>query len=153
MAPSMPKISVNSGDAAVKSKSKAQVADSWEDEDVSDTEPASAGPVLTPSIPTAPPPTPISPSLIQDQTWMPAGVATGAGLSDGPARRPEKTDAVARRMIAASLGLKAPKLTDEQKAYQKSVKEQEKRKREQEKEEAQRRQEEAEKAKAAVWDD
>ncbi|KAK2932270.1 hypothetical protein FoTM2_006728 [Fusarium oxysporum f. sp. vasinfectum] len=45
-----------------------------------------------------------------------------------PDKRPEKTDAVARRMIAAGLGLKAPKQTEEQRAYQRS-------------------------AKAAIWDD
>jgi hypothetical protein len=56
-------------------------------------------------------------------------------------------------MIAAGLGLKAPKQTEEQKAYQKSIREQEKRKKEQEKLEEQRRQEETAKAKAAMWDD
>lgn len=56
-------------------------------------------------------------------------------------------------MIAAGLGLKAPKQTDEQRAYQKSVREQERKKREQDKADEQRRKEEAEKAKAAVWDD
>jgi hypothetical protein len=56
-------------------------------------------------------------------------------------------------MIAAGLGLKAPKQTEEQKAYQRSIKEQEKKKKDQEREEEKRKQEEREKAKAAVWDD
>ena len=70
-----------------------------------------------------------------------------------PEKRPEKTDAVARRMIAAGLGLKAPKKTEEQKAYEKSVREQERRRREQEKLAEAKRKEDAEKAKRAVWDD
>jgi hypothetical protein len=56
-------------------------------------------------------------------------------------------------MIAAGLGLKAPKQTEEQKAYQKSIREQERKRKEQEREEEKRRQEDSEKAKAAVWDD
>ena len=56
-------------------------------------------------------------------------------------------------MIAASLGLKAPKQTDEQRAYQRSVREQEKKRREQQKEEEQRQKEKTERAKAAIWDD
>ena len=56
-------------------------------------------------------------------------------------------------MIAAGLGLKAPKQTEEQKAYQRSVREQEKKKKEQEREEERKRQAEIEKAKAAAWDD
>ena len=58
-----------------------------------------------------------------------------------------------RRMIAAGLGLKAPKQTEEQRAYQKSIREQEKKRREQEREQEKKRQEEADKAKAAMWDD
>ena len=56
-------------------------------------------------------------------------------------------------MIAAGLGLKAPKQTEEQKAYQRSIREQEKKKREQEKADEARRQEEVVKAKAAIWED
>jgi hypothetical protein len=56
-------------------------------------------------------------------------------------------------MIAAGLGLKAPKQTEEQKEYQKAIREQEKKRREQEKAEEQRRIDEAAKAKAAIWDD
>lgn len=70
-----------------------------------------------------------------------------------PERRPEKTDAVARRMIAAGLGLKVPKQTEEQKEYQRSIREQERRRRDQERAEEKKRQEDAERAKAAIWDD
>jgi len=67
--------------------------------------------------------------------------------------RPEKTDAVAKRMIAGALGVKAPKKTEEQRAYDRAVKEKEIKRRNQEKEAAARAKEDAEKAKAAVWDD
>jgi len=56
-------------------------------------------------------------------------------------------------MIAAGLGLKVPKQTEDQRAYQKSIREQEKKRREQEKGEEERRRELAERARAAVWDD
>ncbi len=65
--------------------------------------------------------------------------------------RPEKTDAVAKRMIAGALGVKAPKKTEEQKAYDRAIKEKETKRRNQEKEAAARAKEEAERAKAAVW--
>jgi hypothetical protein len=56
-------------------------------------------------------------------------------------------------MIVAGLGLKAPKQTEEQRAYQRSVREQEKKRREQERAEQQRQKEEMDRAKAAVWGD
>jgi hypothetical protein len=67
--------------------------------------------------------------------------------------RPEKTDAVAKRMIAGALGVKGPKKTEEQRAYDKAIKEKEMKRRNQEKEAVARAKEEAEKAKAAIWDD
>lgn len=67
--------------------------------------------------------------------------------------RPEKTDAVAKRMIAGALGVKAPKKTEEQKAYDRAIKENEIKRRNQEREAAARAKEEAERAKAAVWDE
>ncbi|KAF4454543.1 ubiquitin smt3 [Fusarium austroafricanum] len=136
-----------------KKKAKQVVADSWEDSD-SDSEPEaeSESNKPTPSAtPAPPPPTPMSPAggLSWESPTGSAGYRAGAD----PDRRPEKTDAVARRMIAAGLGLKAPKQTEEQRAYQKSVREQEKKRREQEREEEKKRQAEVEKAKAAIWDD
>lgn len=67
-------------------------------------------------------------------------------------KRPEKTDAVARRMIASALGVKAPKLTDEQKAYERAMRDKERKNRELGKEEERKRQAEAEKAKVAMWE-
>jgi hypothetical protein len=72
----------------------------------------------------------------------------------GPAaRRPEKTDAVAKRLIAGALGVRAPKMTDEQRAYERAGREREAKRRNAEREAAKRAEEEKEKAKVAVWGD
>lgn len=154
------------------------VADSWEDEDSS----SESGPP-TPTAresstlvqgaeeeePLDPPPTPISPQTgespgrLPQQTWptpaygnpdsaMSSSTHAAAGR-EPPSRRPEKQTAVAGRMIAGALGVRAPKRTEEQRAYDRSVKEQEIRRRNREREEAAKAKEEDEKAKAAVWDD
>ncbi|KAF4991300.1 hypothetical protein FGRMN_7902 [Fusarium graminum] len=141
--------------AAKKPKAKKVVADSWEDSDSDsepEPEPAAKSNEPTPSAtPAPPPPTPMSP--VDGLPWTPPAGSPGLRAGADPDRRPEKTDAVARRMIAAGLGLKAPKQTEEQRAYQKSVREQEKKRREQDREEERKRQAEVKKAKAAVWDD
>lgn len=138
---------------------KEKVADSWEDEDVSsDTETEDTQP--TPSEvgsdgTSAPPPTPASPSQGQ-RSFSPLDSPAGYHIAPdplSPAARPEKTDAVARRMIAAGLGLRAPRQTEEQKAYDKAVREKERKRREEEKAAQKRKEEEAAKAKAAVWED
>jgi microsomal dipeptidase-like Zn-dependent dipeptidase len=90
--------------------------------------------------------------MVSNPSWPQAGGGFSGASSSDPAKRPEKTDAVARRMIAAGLGMKVPKQTEEQKAYQRSIKEQEKKRRELEKAEQQRLEDEANKAKAAMWD-
>jgi hypothetical protein len=184
IASTISKLAIGSGKTQAKNtskNSKEPVADSWEDEDVSDGEAeeqdedkdtldVDAG-TSTPSslaMPTVPPPTPASPlgydsphewaslaseSQSQSQNQSPVATSASGSGSGTPARRPEKTDAVARRMIAAGLGLKAPKQTDEQRAYQRSIREQEKKKREVEKAEEERKRELTEKAKSSVWDD
>lgn len=180
------KLAIDSAKAAPKGKAKAKkpVADSWEDEDVSDEEDeddqatdkeAEEAGTSTPSslaTPAVPPPTPASPlgydsphewaslgsqshsqSHSQSQSQSPMATSASGSGAGTPAKRPEKTDAVARRMIAAGLGLKAPRQTEEQRAYQRSVREQEKKRRDAERAEEERQKELAEKAKAAVWDD
>lgn len=67
-------------------------------------------------------------------------------------KRPEKTDAVAKRMIAGALGIRAPKKTEEQKRYEQAIKESEKGRREREREEVRRREEAAERAKREIWE-
>lgn len=150
-------------------KKPAPVADSWEDEDVSSgseaedaSEDAAEGSLgkggLKPGT-AAPPPTPISPNYAgRPMSPMGASVPAGAmyGAYDGPQAekaRPEKTDAVARRMIASALGVKVPKQTEEQRAYDKAMREKERKRREEQKGEERKKEEEAAKAKAAVWDD
>ncbi|OAQ68981.1 hypothetical protein VFPPC_13766 [Pochonia chlamydosporia 170] len=140
---------------ASKSKKKTPVADSWEDDDESSGSEDELKPSVTsPTVPSAPPPTPYTTNYGSIPGWEDAATSEDSSSRGvDPSKRPEKTDAVARRMIAAGLGLKAPKQTDEQKAYQKSIREQEKKRREQERLEEQKKREDTEKAKAAVWDD
>lgn len=115
--------------------------------------------------PLDPPPTPISPQTAdsqskqqqQQQSWpTPAygnpGSASSPAGREPPSRRPEKQTAVAGRMIAGALGVRAPKRTEEQREYDRSVKEQEIRRKNREREEAAKAREEDEKAKVAVWD-
>lgn len=166
VASSVSKLSLDTQNAKKPAKpttKKEPVADSWEDEDLSsDTEtetertsnpaPSEGDPHGT----SAPPPTPVTPSYGQgafSSADPSGGYHISAGSSGAPAARPEKTDAVARRMIAGALGMRAPKLTEEQKNYDKAVREKERKRREEEKAAQRRREEEAAKAKAAMWDD
>lgn len=163
-----------------KRKNVSPVVDSWEDEADEDDEEASGAedttPVVSSSATTtayagtsAPPPTPMSPvaNATKTRAFSPATVSGPAGFTippfDGagdtnsanapPSKRPEKTDAVARRMIASALGMRAPKMTDEQKAYDRAVREKEKKRRAEEKEREKLAEEEREKARKAIWDD
>ncbi|RAH43615.1 uncharacterized protein BO95DRAFT_444997 [Aspergillus brunneoviolaceus CBS 621.78] len=151
--------------SALMKKKAAPVADSWEDEvDESASEPDEPdnNPVLSPSIrasedPLDPPPTPLSPQTTLNQPWPSygnAGFMPRSSDSKSPVsgRRPEKQTAVANRMIAGALGIRAPKRTEEQRAYDRAVKEQEIKRRNKEREEAAKAKEEEERAKAAVWD-
>ncbi|KAJ9292539.1 hypothetical protein DTO271G3_8696 [Paecilomyces variotii] len=146
---------------------KDTVADSWEDDidssgSETEKEKEEASTPVTPSAegPLAPPPTPISPQT--SATWTATGNAPYADtvpsvVSDrrapGPPRvRPAKQTAVAARLIAGGLGIRAPKRTEEQRAYDRAIREQELKRRNREKEEAARAKEEEERAKSAVWD-
>lgn len=157
------KLSIDTGGAKKTTRpnaKKEKVVDSWEDEDLSsDTETEDTRPKPSEAESddgtSAPPPTPASPSQGQ-RSFSPLDSPAGyliASDPSSPAARPEKTDAVARRMIAAGLGLRAPKQTEEQKAYDKAVREKERKRREEEKAAQKRREEEAAAAKAAIWED
>ncbi|KAJ5588308.1 hypothetical protein N7537_010986 [Penicillium hordei] len=136
------------------------VADSWEDEaDLSAPEDEEAQPhdedassVLSPTIsaegPLDPPPTPISPQTSNPWTARATSPASARGA---PTRRPEKQTAVAERLIAGALGIRAPKRTEQQRAYDRSIKEQEIRRRDREREEKAKAKEEEEKMKASIW--
>ncbi|TVY51157.1 hypothetical protein LCER1_G005556 [Lachnellula cervina] len=137
------------------------LADSWEDEASGDDTDRPLSPQQSADYPDAPPPTPISPSHSYSREsafTSPYGYSASdtrpeRSGSGGAGSRPEKTDAVAKRMIAGALGVKAPKKTEEQRAYEKAVKEKEVKRRNQEKEAAARAKDQAEKAKAAIWED
>ncbi|RVX73138.1 hypothetical protein B0A52_02265 [Exophiala mesophila] len=166
-----------------KNKKKLEVADSWEDEDLSSpvegdmgdhtpTDPSdlaskpnnASNPALHP-----PPPTPISPrGSDQYIDWSTASMLGGGrptpfspssttastpSDSDRERRRPEKSTATASRLIAAGLGMKAPQKSEEAKQYDRAIREQEIRRKNREKELQQREREADEKLKAAVWTD
>jgi hypothetical protein len=146
-----------------KPKSK-PVADSWDDEDASsgsdtETESADTKPTLSPIStvasneisPHPPPPTPASPTPFE-LPYDNAPGARGRG-SVGLDKRPEKTTAVAGRLIAGALGVRAPKRTEEEREFDKAVREKERRRRAEEKEREAREKEEVERRKKAVWDD
>ncbi|KAK4204098.1 hypothetical protein QBC40DRAFT_273371 [Triangularia verruculosa] len=160
--------SLDKSKLAPKKKAAAPVADSWEDEDEDD-EPEETPLGNTQAGTNAPPPTPMSP-VAKKQPFSPSalnapgtfgftsfdtpgGDSSPRSAGSAPDKRPEKTDAVARRMIAAGLGLRAPRATEEQKAYDRAVREQEKKRREEERERQRKKEEEAQKAKQAIWDD
>jgi hypothetical protein len=143
------------------SATKEEVADSWEDEALSDSAPEddqkqeqqakmpsedTDRPPRT-ALPKAPPPTPVSP-----RTNTPDWGSQGSSDFRDERRRPAKSTAVAGRLIAGALGVKAPKKTEEQRAYEKSVKEQEIRRQNREKEQREKERLEDEKARASVWD-
>jgi hypothetical protein len=157
--------------AKAPKKKDSPVADSWEDEADADDN-AEATPVAATAAGTsAPPPTPLSPVAHSKRPFSPSALPgpgfsippfDGAGdypapsspaAGGGPSKRPEKTDAVARRMIASALGMRAPKPTEEQRAYDKAVREKERKRREEEKERERKREEEIARARQAIWDD
>ncbi|KAL1985168.1 hypothetical protein VTN96DRAFT_8190 [Rasamsonia emersonii] len=169
--PTRPRLNVKQ--TATKSKAKKEkVADSWEDElssgsETEREEAATTSAAITPSTtntsegPLAPPPTPISPQedVQKTQPWLaysygssPSATSSSRRPSE-PQRRPEKQTAVASRMIAGALGIRAPKRTEEQRAYDRAMKENEIKRRNRAKEEEARAREEEERAKAAIWND
>ncbi|KAL1306960.1 hypothetical protein AAFC00_005597 [Neodothiora populina] len=147
------------------------LADSWEEEagadeaDLVSTSTANGGSaaIAVPKasdVPFAPPPTPSSPTVYQERERFPSSLSNvpnrpkrSDSPSDDSGKRPEKSTAVANRLIAGALGVRAPKRTEEQRKYDRAIKEQEIRRKNKEKEDQKRREEEAAKAKAAIWED
>jgi hypothetical protein len=148
-----------------------KVADSWEEEE----EEASTDPPPTTTTPkqlsdTAAPvpksnyipphlkyrsaaPSPPGRSITPPSRSTTPASSTTPSSTTSSERRPEKTNAVAHRLIAGALGVKVPRRTEEQRAYDKAMREQEKKKRDQEREAKKKAEEDAAKAKAAIWDD
>jgi hypothetical protein len=81
---------------------------------------------------------------------LPATRGRGSASLD---KRPEKTTAVAGRLIAGALGVRAPKRTEEEREFDKAMREKERKRRTEEKEREKREKEETEARKKAVWDD
>ncbi|KAH0284488.1 hypothetical protein KCU62_g8260, partial [Aureobasidium sp. EXF-3399] len=152
------------------SKPATKVADSWEEEASSEPEPSKAANTTTkPSPDTAPvpkssyvpphlkyrsaAPSPPSRSVTPPSRGSTPSSHSTPSSTASSERRPEKTNAVAHRLIAGALGVKVPRRTEEQRAYDKAMREQEKRKRDQEREAKKKAEEDAAKAKAAIWDD
>ncbi|GAB7325310.1 hypothetical protein MBLNU13_g09361t1 [Cladosporium sp. NU13] len=153
------------------------VADSWEDEASTTTKPKSVPTAIPVSTPSPPPPTPASPTVKTKtsafdspyQTLPPFGMSgssddarTGGSAARSqpsprttadPDKRPEKTTSTAARLIAAGLGQRAPRRTEEERKYDQAMKVQEKKKRDAAKAEEQRKKEELEKAKKSIWED
>ncbi|TAQ83579.1 hypothetical protein B7494_g8099 [Chlorociboria aeruginascens] len=146
-------------------KTRQPVAESWDDDLSSGEDTAtetetdnSLSAQQSANYPSAPPPTPISPSTSfpdRDTFVSPYSYSSDGASNPRSERqaRPEKTTAVASRLIAGALGVKTPKKTEEQRAYDRAVKEKEIKRINQEKEAAVRAKEEAERAKVAVWTD
>ncbi|KAI5369855.1 hypothetical protein Slin15195_G007330 [Septoria linicola] len=151
-------------------KSRVEPAESWEDAaeesaDDNSNDQGTATPIrpATANLPAPPPPNPSSPTDARKrdlhyQNFGPLSYETTSTepsprSSDAPERRPEKTTAVASRLIAAGLGQRAPKRTPEQREYDQAMKIQEKKKRDQAKAEEERKLQEKEAAKKAMWDD
>ncbi|KAI9665230.1 MAG: hypothetical protein M1829_005768 [Trizodia sp. TS-e1964] len=165
------------GQATTLNKTALTTTNSWEDEAASDDNSLSTPrTALNPAgqgLPKAPPPTPISPSLASSSPFSTrsADLSSAAVLlaqdpfansspraarrAGGPQAdtRPEKTDAVAQRMIAGALGVRTPKRSDEQREYDRAVRESELKRRTAEKEQKRCAEEDAARAKLAVWED
>lgn len=138
------------------------VADSWEEEaDSSSSTSRTPSPPQTPTssnLPLAPPPTPISAtySISHRPDWpsahFPPTRQNASSASEPLQHRPEKQTAVAGRIIAGALGVKAPAKSEEGRAYEKAMREKEKKRLEREREERRREEEEQERAKREVWE-
>lgn len=149
-----------------------EVVDSWDAEDSDDViSPLASTPTVVKSrpppqlsdYPSAPPPTPVAPqqwqhqgSRFQDIDFnkdLGGSSTKGRGASSAsPDARPEKTNAVAGRLIAGALGVKAPRRTEEQRAYDKAMKEKESKKKETERERKRLDEERKARTKKEIWD-
>lgn len=134
-----------------------EAPESWDD--VVDTSPVEApGPTLKQIMSnegaSPPPPTPVSPQDMDSiaQRWESGNLPTTRYPNNASDRRPEKTTSTANRMIAGALGVKAPKKTEEQKQYDKAMRDAEAKRKNREKEIREQEKLQDEAAKAAVWD-
>lgn len=83
----------------------------------------------------------------------PRSQAAGRSSAGEPDKRPEKTTSTAARLIAAGLGQRAPRRTEEERKYDQAMRVQEKKKRDAAKAEEQKKKDDLEKAKKSIWED
>lgn len=139
------------------------MADSWEDDEGASSSASSdldtATQTRLSSASMAPPPTPISPSgrsgdirrgFPPTYNSPSSGSAAEAQL---PSSRPEKSAAVAGRMIAGALGVKAPRKTEEARAYERAVRQKQLEKNSRDREERRKEEERRQHALKQVWED
>jgi len=150
-----------------------QIAESWDAADSDDesslmtSKPTvvsgSRPPPQLSDYPSAPPPTPVAPQQWQNTGSPFQGIDFNkdsgsrvarrrAESGDSAGARPEKTNAVAGRLIAGALGVKAPRRTEDQRAYDKAMKEKETKRRDNEREQKKLDEERRVKAKRDIWD-
>lgn len=79
--------------------------------------------------------------------------SASARATGEPDKRPEKTTSTAARLIAAGLGQRAPKRTEEERKYDQAMRVQEKKKRDAAKAEELKKKEDLEKARVSIWED
>jgi hypothetical protein len=108
--------------------------------------------------PNPPPPTPASPTRFEYPDNVPVPFAREAPREEGrgtrnPDKRPEKTTAVAGRLIAGALGVRAPRRTEEEREYDRAMRDKERRRRDEERAREKAEKEAAEARKKAIWDD
>ncbi|WEW55838.1 hypothetical protein PRK78_001271 [Emydomyces testavorans] len=146
--------SATPGPPKIKQKSKPKVADSWEDESISsESSEDEKNENAANNIPSPPAQVvhdddgpPLVPSAAPYR-WS----SSSSPSIDVPRKRPEKQTAVASRIISNALGVRT-KRTEEQKAYDRAMMENERKRRERERELSKQKQAEEEKAKQAVWE-
>jgi hypothetical protein len=131
-----------------------QVLDSWEDEDIEEEQTNGTESTITPPITAKQKKTSMEQQAADEFHFQFNGESNVlAATRQSTDTRPAKTDAVARRMIAGALGIRTPIKTDEQRIYDKAVKEKELKRRNAERETLIKAQEEAERQRAAIWSD
>lgn len=139
-------------------KPRDMVADSWDDEAASSSSEAENDDATASKkspVPDAPPPTPASPTSTfpswgsQDQVPFAIRARDRDRRDD---RRPEKSTTAAGRLIAAGLGMRAPKKTEEQKAYDRAMRENELKRKNKERQAQDMEREENEMAQEAMWE-
>ena len=174
------KLSTKSPQKPASKPKSAPVAESWDEglsgSDTETEEPAlearlkdrdSLSPLSTVKsvdTPHPPPPTPASPTgtPFEYPDNLSYGAGGGVNSRDGsrrgsgtlsPARRPDKTTAVAGRLIAGALGVRAPRRTEEEREYDRAMRDKERKRRDEEREREKKEKQAAEDRKRAVWED